>query len=136
MEQEAIEALFGGLALGTILVFLITLAAIIFLGIYVYFSMAWMNIAQKLKYKKAWLAWIPFANIAMIFQLAGIHWAWIFLFLIPVFGWIALFGMTIVATWTIFEKRKFPGWLSLFQFIPLVYLVIIGFVAWYKQNKK
>ena len=128
--QEVLQSMFGIsflLALGTFLI-------LIMLAFYVYFSFAWMTIAKKLKYKRPWLAWIPIANIAMMLQLGSFHWAWIFLVLIPILGWIPLFVLMIISTWRIFEKRKYPGWFSLSLIIPqiggILYLVAIGFVAW------
>jgi len=112
----------------------IFLAVILFIAIYVYSSLAWMTIARKLKYKHPWLAWIPIANVAMVLQLGGFHWAWIFLILIPILGWIALFVLVVISTWKIFEKRKYPGWFSLSMVIPkvggILYLIALGFVAW------
>ena len=113
---------------------------VLMLAVYVYFAWALMVIAKKLKYKRAWLAWIPFANIAMVLQLGGFHWAWVFLVLIPFAGWLAVYVLWLIATWRIFEKRKYPGWLSLVPILTMVpylsmlasiaYLIIIGFVAW------
>ncbi len=135
MISEALQNLFG---LGFLMTFGLFIILFI-LGIYVYASLAWMTIARKLKYNKPWLAWIPFANVAMILQLGGFPWGWVFLFLIPIFGWIALGVLVIIATWRIFEKRKYPGWLSLSMIIPwlgkIFYLVIIGFVAWEDKEK-
>jgi len=118
----------------------IVLALILFVVLYIYGSLAWMTIGKKLKYSKPWLAWIPFANISMILQMGGFHWAWVFLLLIPVLGWIALMVLMIISCWKIFEQRKYPGWLSLIPIagaIPAVgglasiaYLVILGLVAW------
>ena len=109
-------------------------AVIMSIAVYVYFAIAWMTIGKKLKHKYPWLAWIPIANIAFILQLGAFHWAWVFLFLIPVVGWIALTVLCIIATWRIFEKRKYPGWFSLSLIIPqvggILYLIAIGFVAW------
>lgn len=130
---------FSGGALAALIVVGILLAVILALAFYVYFALAWMNIAKKMKYKHPWLAWIPIANCAMILQLGGFHWAWIFLALIPVVGWIALWVLFIIATWRIFEKRKYPGWYSLSLIIPkvggILYLVAIGFVAWAKKKR-
>ena len=133
-QKQIVEALAGG-ALGGVILGLGFLAiAIICLAGYVYISMAWMTIAKKLNYKRPWLAWIPIANIAMILQLGEFHWALVFLMLIPILGWIALLVLMIIATWKIFEKRKYPGWFSLSQLIPqvggILYLIAIGFVAW------
>lgn len=117
----------------------VTILVLIFLAVYVYFAIAWMTIAKKMKYQYPWLAWIPIVNIAMILQLGGFHWAWIFLILIPVLGWLALTVLCIIATWKIFEKRKYPGWFSLSLIIPevglILYLIAIGFVAW-KDKKR
>jgi hypothetical protein len=119
---------------GFLLAIGIFLMVVVLAAFYVYFSLAWMTIARKLKYKKAWLAWIPVANIAMMLQLGGFHWAWVFLILIPILGWIPLCILVVISTWKIFEKRKYPGWFSLSVILPQVgfalYLVAIWFVAW------
>ncbi|MCK5150012.1 hypothetical protein KAJ87_03750 [Candidatus Pacearchaeota archaeon] len=134
-----IELIQGQIAKGTIGAFL---GILLILGIatYIYFALVWMTIAKKLGYKYPWLAWIPIANIAMVFQLGGFHWALVFLILIPVLGWSAIGIIAIIATWRIFEKRKYPGWLALIPIaggIPLIgwlasiaYPIIIGLVAW------
>jgi hypothetical protein len=132
-------AFLGGIV-GVIVALGIFVMVLSVVALYVYFSIVWMTIAQKLKYKYAWLAWIPVANIAMMLHLGGFHWAWIFLLLIPVAGWIAVLVLLIIATWRIFEKRKYPGWFSLSIIIPkigaILYLIIIGFVAWDDRKKK
>ena len=122
--------------------FLAALGILMFIFIfafYIYFSFAWMTIGKKLKYPTPWLAWIPFANISMILQLGGFHWAWVFLIFIPVLGWITLFVLIIIATWRIFEKRKYPGWFSLSVIIPwaggVLYLISIGLVAWVNRKR-
>jgi hypothetical protein len=131
------EALGGIMAL---IAGMLVLAIIIGVVVYVYTSLAFQTIAKKLGYKYPWLAWIPFANYAMILELGEFHWALIFLALIPILGWLAVSVLIIISLWRIFEKRKYPGWLSLMPIlaiIPIVnifvgigYLVLIGFVAW------
>ncbi len=116
------------------------IAILLIAGVYIYHALAWSVIAKKLKHKYPWLAWIPFANISLILELGGFHWAWVFLLLIPIFGWLALIVLTIIATWKIFEKRNYYGWFSLAILIPKVgwifYMIAIGFVAWKEQKKK
>ncbi len=129
--------------LGTLLAMFaafMVVAIIIGIALYVYNSVIWYTIAKKLKHKYPWLAWIPFANIAMILQLGDFRWALIFLLLIPLLGWLAVVVLLFIATWRVFEKRKYPGWLALIPLaiaIPFLgfvvaigYLVLIGFVAW------
>ncbi len=131
--------LVGGILSGVMATTAIIIVAIFLLATYIYFAFAWMTLGKKLRYDKPWLAWIPIADISMILQMGGFHWAWVFLILIPIFGWIALVVLLIIANWRIFEKRNYPGWFSLSQVIPqiggILYLVIIGFVAWKDQKK-
>lgn len=129
----------GGAAVAT-LVALGVLAIVFVVAIYIYVAWALMVIGQKLNYKRAWLAWIPFANISMVLQLGNFHWAWVFLILIPIVGWIALAVLVIISWWRIFEKRGHPGALALLilgTFVPylsvvfyIAFLVVIGIVAW------
>ena len=124
-----------GAAVGAIIMFLV----IFFLAYYIFSSLAMMAIAKKIGTKNPWLAWIPIANLAMILQLGGFNWAWIFLLLIPLAGWLAVLILLVIATWRIFEKRGYPGWLSLSMIIPkvgfILYLIVLGFVAWQEKQK-
>ena len=134
-NSEVSNFLAGGV-LGALIAIGIVIAILLVIALYIYFALAWQTIARKLKYKHPWLAWIPFANCAMILQLGKFHWAWVFLALFPP----ALFVLLIIATWRIFEKRKYPGWLSLSMIIPqiggILYLIAIGFVAWQDRKKR
>ena len=133
------EALIGG-AVGALIVGFLVLALIIFAGIYVYTALVFSKIAKKLKYKKHWLAWIPVARWFLIPILAGKHWTWGFLFFAPIANLVFL----IIWMWKIYEKRKYPGALSLVflgHLIPVIgwivgiaNLIILGFVAWKDQK--
>lgn len=126
--------------IGTILALGIVFVIVIVFGVYIYSSLARMAIARKLGHKMPWLAWIPFARTSLILQLGGFHWAWVFLVLLPILGWIALGILMIISFWKIFEKRKYPGWLALILLLVtvpsvgwlanLAFLIVIGFVAW------
>lgn len=138
------NAILGG-ALGAFIVGAIVLFILIVIAVWIYTSLAWATIGRKLKYKNSWLAWIPFARTGLILQLGKFHWAWAFLWLIPILGWIVIGVLSIIASWRIFEIRNYPGWLALIPIagvIPflgwlagITYLIILGFVAW-KDNKK
>ncbi len=134
------EAMLSAPIAATIVALGFLIFSLLFFAYYIYTSFAWMDIAKKLKYKHSWLAWIPIVRWAMILQLGKFHWAFIFLALIPVLGWVGLWILLIIATWRIFEKRKYPGWLSLAPVLGLIpkvgglgqiaFLIILGFVAW------
>jgi hypothetical protein len=129
-------AMIGGAVLGSALAALGFLAFIIVIAVYVYLAFVWMTIARKLKYKKPWLAWIPVANVFLLPILAKKEWYWGLLLFVPVAN--VVFG--IMWMWVIFERRRYPGWLSLIPllvFVPfisglahLAFLIIQGFVAW------
>ena len=126
--------------IAALLLGLTLLAMVLVLAFYIYTSLALMTIGKKLKYKYPWLAWIPVANMAMILQMGGFSWLWVFLIIVPALGWLALGVFCIIALWRIFEKRKYPGWLALVPllgFIPMLgalasiaFLVVLGVVAW------
>lgn len=140
ISQCPMASAFAGGAIGALIAFGILLFMGALLGLYVYTAIAWQTIAKKLKYKKSWLAWIPIVRWSMVLQLGKFHWAWIFLVLIPVLGWITLCVLIIISKWRIFEKRKYPGWFSLAVIIPkigaILDLVVIGFVAWKDRKKR
>jgi hypothetical protein len=140
---ESFKGVVASGVIGALVALGILIVLLVLLAMYIYFALAWKTIAEKRKYKKSWLAWIPFANLSMILQLGGFHWAWIFLVLVPILGWIPLAILLTISTWRVFEKLKYPGWLSLAGFIDLfpgisglgtiAYLVVIGIVAWRKR---
>ena len=137
---EDVASAIGAGAMGVLIGVGILIALVMLLALYVYTSLAWYTIARKLKYKYAWMAWVPIVRWAMILQLGGFHWAWVFLVLIPVLGWIPLLILLIIASWRIYEKRKYPGWFSLAWLIPriggILHLIVLGFVAWKDLKKK
>jgi hypothetical protein len=128
--------------IGAMIAFVVVLAV----GLWIYTSFAYMEIAKKLKYKHPVLAWIPFAREAMLLQMGGFSWAWIFLALVPILGWIALAVLYYISLWRIFEKRKYSGWLALVGlagmlpylavFASVAHFIILGFVAWQDKRKK
>ena len=136
------DFLVGG-AFGAAFAAVLFILVLILIAIYLYFAWAWYTIAKKMKHKKPWLAWIPLANIALWLQLGGFHWAWGFLLIIPIAGWIAVAILFIIANWRVFEMLKYPGWLALAPLLDLIfggigtlaYGIIIGIVAWRKKRR-
>jgi hypothetical protein len=138
--QTVLGGLVGG-AFGAMLATMLIAAVFVIFLVYVYFAFAWMTIAKKLGYKDAWIAWVPIANIFLIPILAGKKWVWGFIFLVPIVN-IAFF---IIWTWQIYEKRGFPGALSLIPLggiIPflgaiagIANLIVMGMVAWGKGKE-
>ena len=144
--SKAITDAITGSVLGALIIGAIVLFVIILIAVWIYTSLAWATIGKKLKHKNSWLAWIPFARTGLVLSLGKFHWAWAFLWLIPIVGWAILTVLGIIARWRIFEIRNYPGWLALVPLagiIPLLgglagiaSLIILGFVAWKDTRKR
>ena len=144
--SKAITDAIAGTALGALIIGAIVLFVIILIAVWIYTSLVWQTIGKKLRHKNPWLAWIPFARTALVLKLGKFHWAWAFLWLIPIVGWAILAVLCIIARWRIFEIRNYPGWMALIpiaSIIPLIgglagiaYLIILGIVAWKDKRKR
>lgn len=129
-----------GVATGLIiaLIFILLILFIFLLVAYIYYCLVWYTLANKLKYKNAWIAWIPIANLFLLPILAKKHWALGFLLLIPFVNLI----FSIIWCWDIYKRRKFSGALSLIKagyvippLIPFVFIadfIIMGLIAFEK----
>jgi len=127
----------GMILFGAVMMFFILIFGV---ALYIYYGFAFSTIAKKLKYKQDWLAWIPIANLFLLPILAKKQWQWGFLLFVP----IANIVFAIIWLWAIYERRKYPGWLSLIpiaMIIPMIgwlagiaQLIVIGFVAWKDQR--
>lgn len=132
-----LSAVIGGLVIFSI--FVLILLFIFFIALYVYLSFAWHTIAKKLKYKNAWLAWIPIANLFLLPILAKRKWGWGFLLFIPLVNLV----LAIIWSWEIYKRRGYPAALSLVKagyivplLIPVIFLVdmiVLGIVAFEKK---
>jgi hypothetical protein len=133
-DPNLTAGMFGGLA--GLFAGLFVVALIVSIALYVYIALAWQTIGRKLGYENSWIAWIPIVQLALIPILAEKEWPWVFILLVPIVNLVFI----IIWTWKIFERRNYPGWLSLLpilSIIPLLniivsigYLVLIGLVAW------
>ena len=137
MIPGATGGLIAGLVIAAIVIFIISLLFIT--AIYIYTSYAMYTIAKKLKYKKAWLAWIPIANLFLLPILAKWEWGYGFLMLIPV----ANLVFAIIWFWEIYKRRGYNGALAIVKafyvvppLIPAVFIadmIILGIVAFEKK---
>jgi len=109
-------------------VIVISLASSI--AMYVYTSLAFSKIAEKLNYEKKWFAWVPILNIIMIFELGDQNPMLLFLLLIPGIGGLIVGIMSIIAMMNIAEKRGYDKMLGLLMLVPLGNLILPGLLAW------
>lgn len=140
-EEDPKEALMGRLDdMQDIKVFIFWSLIIGFLPIYIYLSLVYMKLAQKIGVQPAWIAWIPIAKIYLISKMAQSHW-WpmllVFTLIVPILNVIALMILlTFNFFWhcRIFEKVGRPAWWAVTLLIPgfgsMVFLVMLSLAAW------
>ena len=93
---------------------------------YVYLALAVQAIAIKTGTPNPWLAWIPFANLFLLLNVAGKPFWWFFLYLIPLVN--VVIG---VMVWmAVAEARGKPSWWGILVIVPLVNLAVPGLLAW------
>lgn len=101
---------------------------------YVYTAFALMTIANKTGTPNAWLAWIPFANLYLMTQIAQVPWWTLIVFIvgamIPFLNFVVIIGLSIWWWWKIAEARGKPGWWSILMMVPIVNFVMMGLIAW------
>lgn len=121
---------------------MIVLSAIILL-LHVYLALVLMTVAKKTGTPHTWMAWIPGANVFLMAMVADVPWWSVLIllvaYLIPFLNILAaivsgFFG--IFLWWRISEKRGFPAWLSFLLLVPILNLVIIGYIAWGRGKEK
>ena len=102
------------------------------LAMYVYMGLTLSTIAKKIKAENSWFAWVPILNLVLLAQMAEINPAMLLIFLIPIAG--AFYGIyfSAVAYMKIAEKRGLDKYLGLLIFVPVVYFIFMGYLAWAK----
>ena len=123
----ALFALFGAAA---------AFMAVFFIAIYVYSAFAFMAIAKKNHEGPLWFAWVPFLNLVLLLKIAKIDWQWIFaLFvgIIPVIGGALIMAGFVYVWWKIVKHMHKPEWYAILMIVPIVNLVVMGYLAWGKH---
>lgn len=138
MADPLLTSMSGSMGLGPLAAVLgafFVVFLIVCLALYIYMAIALMVVANKVKVKNSWLAFIPIANIWLMTQVGGISGWWtlaILLGVIPFVGALAIIALMIYIWWKIAEAIRKPGWWGILMIIPVVNLVIVGVMAWGK----
>ncbi len=123
------------ISFGSILTLFLALGAIFaffFLLVYLYVAFCIMKIADKLKMKNSWLAFIPIANFFLLTQMAGVSPWWtlgLAAFMIPFIGGILVAVLFVWLWWSVMKKLNQSEWFSLLLLIPLVNLIVLTVLA-------
>src|SRR5580700_8084791 len=94
--------------------------------VYVYVALALMTIATKTNTPNGWLAWIPIANIFLMFNIAGKPAWWFILILIPLVNIV----IAIIVWMAIAEARHKPNWWGILMIVPVINIFVPGYLAW------
>lgn len=114
-------------------IFLVLIVIIIVL--YVYSALCLFFIAKKTSTEPAWMAWVPIANMFLMCNIAKMSYLWLLGLLgslIPYLSIVAniyLMGLFVYMWYKIAIARGKPGWVGILTIIPVVNLVIMGYLA-------
>ncbi len=141
--DQLVNAGFGGMfgLIAGMLMFFVIFGILV----WVYTSLAFMQIAKKTSYPTPALAWIPLVGPALIASSAAqMHW-WPILLVIgtyfPIVGmffYLAFLVFSTIWMWKTFEALERPGWWAILLAIPfvnLIGLILLGVAAWGGQEK-
>lgn len=67
--EDILDVIFGSAAVMSVVILILVIIAVWAAGIYVLKSIGLYRMAKKLNHDKAWLAWIPYAKIWLMFDL-------------------------------------------------------------------
>jgi hypothetical protein len=127
----------AGLAAGTfaaVMAVVLIPAIVIGIGSYVYTGLTLSKIGKKLNYEKSWFAWVPILNFVMMLQLADLSPWLILLGLVPIVNGIAMLVLSVITMMNICEKLGKDKLLGLLVLIPIGNLVLLGILAWGKDD--
>jgi hypothetical protein len=129
-------------AIMAILAGMMLVLIVVGIAMYIYMGLTLMALAKRLKFEKAWLAWVPIGNVYLMLKMGKQPW-WPMLlmigFIIPIVNILAALAFTVfmvMAMWKICEARQRPGWWVLLSFIPFLGgiwgIIMWGILAWGK----
>ena len=117
------NVLSGGTFLGSLFSIIIgawIIFSILGLALYIFTSICWHKIGEKLNHPYPWTAW--FAHLVLIMQLSEQPWWWLFLMGIPIVNLILL----IIILMKILERLEKPTWWVIWFIIPIANLIVLG----------
>jgi hypothetical protein len=105
--------------------------AIVYLVIYIFTAICLLRIAKKTAQGPNWWAWVPIANCFLMCKIAGLPYWWLFGLL---FSFIPILNLLVIALFVyvwykIALALNKPGWIGILTIIPIVNLVVMGYLA-------
>ncbi len=121
-DSSAAAGVAGIAAMGAMFLFM----AVIGIGIYVYFALAFVTIAKKTNTPDAWWGWVPILQAILMLNIAKKPLWWIILFFVPFVNIVII----IITFMGVAEARNKPNWWGILMIVPFVNLIVPGYLAW------
>jgi len=99
---------------------------------YMYLAICLQFIAKKTGKQPVWLAWIPIGNLFLMCKIASISYLWLLGLLLAFIPFVGLvFNLLLLGYiwYRIAIARNKPGWLGPLACLPIINLVITGYLA-------
>lgn len=126
-------ALFGGFLL---------VILILGIAVYIYYAICLMKIAEKTKTPNGWFAWIPVMNFILMLDIAKRPRWWalsLILAFIPFVNFVAgivIMVLMVIIWMDIAVKLNKPNWWGILMIVPIVNLIVPGYLAFSKNGSK
>ncbi|MGD2175658.1 MAG: LptF/LptG family permease, partial [Candidatus Brocadiaceae bacterium] len=107
-------------------------ALILVCVIHAYYALSLQTLAGRNRTPHAWLAWLPGANLYLTCRVGGKPGWWVLLLLVPglnVMIWLVLWGR-------IAASRGQPRLLTLLWLVPIVNLIVPGYLAFFEKLQR
>jgi len=119
MQDVSYDGSGGAFLAGFFMVFFL-----VFFALMVFFMICYWRVFEKAG-KPGWAAFVPIYSTIVLLEIVGKPWTYIFMFLIPIYGW---FILPIMLTHD-FSKSygKDVGFTLGLLFLPLIFLPILAF---------
>lgn len=117
-------------------VFIVAFIAIL-LALHIYVGFVLMAIAKKTNTPRPWLGFVPIANVYLMAKtadLSGWYTTSLALAIIPYVGGIITTATFVYIWFNIAKKLDRPGLWGILILVPVVNMIIIGIMAWGKQE--
>jgi len=113
-------------------IWLACLSLLFFIVFYVYFALCLQALAKKTNTPNKWLAWIPVANIFLMVSIAKKPLWWFGLLLVPIVNIV----VGIILWMAIAERVGKQNWIGLLIILPIVGIVVPGYLAFAGTSKE
>lgn len=105
---------------------------VLFLILWVVSCWPLVLMSRTLGLQHQWMAFVPFFQIVLFIQLAGVPVWWLVLFFIPIVN----FFIPLILWFKIAEALGRPTWMAFLMYVPIVNIIVLWYFAFSKKPEK